>query len=85
MGLIPHKYRDGQLDPWEAHPAAAGVNLKIGLALKMSSGKLAMATAGDNIDYICMEQSETATTDGQMVHVIAADDDTIYPEEEWYA
>lgn len=78
MGLIPHKYRDGQLDPWEAHPAAAGVNLKIGLAMKMSSGKLAMATAGDDIDYICMEQSESATTDGQMVHVIAADDDTIY-------
>lgn len=78
MGLIPHKYRDGQLDPWEAHPAASGIMPQIGLALKFASGKLAKASGADNIDYICMEQSDVATTAGQMLHVIAVDGDTIY-------
>lgn len=78
MGIIPYKYRDGQLDPWEQQLASAGLNLKVGMALKMSGGKLAMATAADAVEFISMEERDAATVDGQPVLVIAADSDTIY-------
>lgn len=78
MGFIPHKYRDGQLDPWEPKPAAAGLTLEVGKLMKLSDGKLAVATATDKPEYICMEYRENQTNDGQMVHVIAVSCETIY-------
>lgn len=78
MGFIPHKYRDGQLDPWEPKPATAGLTLEVGKLMKLESGKLAVATATDTPEYICMEHRKEQTVDGQMVHVTAVSEETIY-------
>ena len=78
MGFIPHKYRDGQLDPWEPMLASEGMALEVGKLMKLESGKLAVATGTDKPEYICMEHQKEQTVDGQMVHVIAVSCETIY-------
>lgn len=78
MAFLPYKYRDGAIDPWELMPAGAGLNLHVGTALKIASGKLAIAKAAETVEYICMMDTEAETADGQMIPVIAVNDDTIY-------
>ena len=73
-----HTVDDGRNPPHEYHPAGAELTPKAGMALKMSEGKLAIATAGDAVSYVSMCQRETACEDGELIPVIRASSDIIF-------
>ncbi|MFR7551197.1 MAG: hypothetical protein ACLUVB_00280 [Acutalibacteraceae bacterium] len=45
MAFLPQSYRDGQPEPWEYLEAAAIGACTVGMALTLTSGKLASAPA----------------------------------------
>lgn len=69
LGFIPHIIENGGTIPLEMMPAAA-ITPKIGLALKFSSGKLAVCDATTVPEYICMTESDSAVTAGTMIPVM---------------
>ena len=77
MSIIPHFYKNQHPDPWEAAEANAGLTALVGSALKLEAGKAVLCTATDKPEFISM-QDITDAADGQMVHVIRVNEDTIY-------
>ncbi len=73
-----HTVDDGRNPPHEYHPAGAGLTPKVGMALKMSEGKLAMATGADKVSYISMCERAEACEDGELIPVIRASSDIIF-------
>ena len=76
MSFKPYK-KEGGLTPWEEQPCSA-ITPKIGLALYMSSGKLAICPATTKPAYISMEERDEAVTAGELINVIPVDDETLY-------
>lgn len=70
-GFIPHIYRDGQPKGWKYMEASAIGDCQIGLALKVTSGKLAKAGSTDVPAYIAMYKGTVAA--GDVIPVMPVD------------
>ena len=77
MGFVPHSNEDGRVQPWEYLPAGA-ITPKIGMALVLSSGNLALATGTTKPTYISMANYDAALTAGTIIPVIRALPDQIF-------
>ncbi len=77
-GFIPHSNSDGRVQPWEYLPATGATAPSIGLALVLSSGKLAKASGSTKPAYICMTEAPAALAAGTLVPVIKVEPDTVF-------
>ena len=82
MAFLPQSYRDGQPEPWEYLETSAIGTCSVGLALTLTSGKLAKATGTTRPDYISMYAGTVAA--GDKIPVIRVHEETIF-ETEWSA
>lgn len=76
-GFIPYSTEEGRVTPWEYLPCSA-ITPKIGMALIMSSGKLAIATGTNKPTYISMVDKDAAVTAGDIIPVIRVHEDEIF-------
>ena len=63
MGFLIHDTKDGQPGPWEYLEASAIGACKVGMALTLTDGKLAKATATVRPSYISMFEGTVASGD----------------------
>ncbi len=76
MAFLPHQTNDGRVPPFEYLPAGA-ITPKVGMALYMNGGNLAVASGTTKPTYICMCTKETALTAGDIIPVIRVEDGMI--------
>ena len=76
-GFIPYSNEEGRGAPWEYLPCSA-ITPKIGMAMVLSSGKLAIATGTTKPTHICMADYDAAVTVGTIVPVIRVQADEIF-------
>lgn len=76
-GFIPYSNEEGRVTPWEYLPCSA-ITPKIGMAMVLSSGKLAIATGTTKPTHICMADYDAAVTAGTIVSVIRVQADEIF-------
>lgn len=77
-GFIPYSNNDGRKQPWEYLPCTGSTKPDIGLALVLSSGKLAKAGGTTKPTYICMMEAPAALAEGTIIPVIAVQSDQIF-------
>ena len=77
MAFLPHMMDDVRAPNWEYLPCSA-ITPKIGMAMTMSSGKLAIATGTTKPEYVCMATYAGAVTAGTKVPVIRVSRDIIF-------
>lgn len=77
MAFKPHQTNDGRVPPFEYLPAGA-ITPKVGMALYMNAGNLAIASGTTKPTYICMCEKETAVAAGDIIPVIRVDDGMIF-------
>lgn len=77
-GFIPHNNNDGRVQPWEYLPATGSTAPSIGLALVLTSGKLAKCGATTKPQYICMRQEAAAVAAGTLIPVIKVEPDMVF-------
>ena len=76
-GFIPYSNEDGRVRPWAYLPATA-IKPSIGMALTLSSGKLAIATGTTKPAYISMMEAPATLTAGDIIPVMAVEPDQIF-------
>ena len=72
-----HSTNDGRVPPTEKLPAGA-ITPKVGMALVVTSGKLAVAGATTKPTYISMCERESAVASGEEIPVIRVEDGMIF-------
>ena len=77
-GFIPHSTEDGRVPPWVMLPATGSTKPDIGLALVLSSGKLAKASGTTKPTHICMCEKPAAVAAGTLIPVIEVQPDIIF-------
>lgn len=80
MAFKIHKVDDGHNLPFEYLPAAA-ITPEAGMALTVSSGKLAAATATTAPTYICMVEKDAAVEAGSVIPVVRVGKEVIWETE----
>ena len=78
--FYPEKWVRSQTEPWEQQPAGAGDTFKVGTALKLDGGVLAVCSGTDKPGFICMADV-TAGKEGRMVPVERVREATVYETE----
>lgn len=71
------KTDDGHVAPFEKYPCSA-ITPKNGMAMVLSSGKLAIATGTSKPEFICVEEHDSAVSAGDLVTVVRVDPQTVY-------
>ena len=77
MAFMIHSTDDHRVPHMEYHPCGA-IQPKIGLALVMVNGNLAIATGATKPTYICHRQDDAARTAGDIIPVIRVQADTVF-------
>ena len=77
-GFIHHSNSDGRVPPWKYLPATGSTKPDIGLALVLSSGKLAKASGTTKPTYICMMEAPAAVAEGTLIPVIEVERDMVF-------
>jgi len=77
MAFLVHSTDDGRVPAWEYLPAGA-ITPKVGTALYLSSGNLAVATGTTKPTYISMIDCAAALTAGDIIPVIRVEPDIIF-------
>ena len=77
MAFMLHTTDDGHIPAWEYLPASA-IAPKKGMALTLSSGKLAIATGTTAPIYISMTESASALTAGTIIPVIRVNGNMVF-------
>ena len=77
-GFVPYTTEDGRVLPWEYLPATGTDAPCIGMALVLSSGKLAKCTGTTKPTYICMMEAPAAVAAGTLIPVVAVQPDIIF-------
>lgn len=77
MGFMIYLTDSGRVPGYEYLPCSAIVP-KIGMALKMTSGKLAKASGADEPLYISMTERGTACEDGEQIPVVRVNNDIVF-------
>ena len=72
-----HKADDGRVLPFEHLPAAA-ITPKVGMALTVTGGQLAVCGGGTKPAYICMQEKDTAVEAGTEIPVVRVQADVIW-------
>lgn len=75
--FVQVKTDDGHVAPYEQLPCSA-ITPKRGMAMILSSGKLAIATGSAEPEFICVEEHSEAVSAGDMVTVVRVDPQTEY-------
>lgn len=75
--FVQVKTDDGHVAPYEQFPCSA-ITPKRGMAMILSSGKLAIATGTAEPEFICVEEHSAAVSAGDMVTVVRVDPQTEY-------
>ena len=78
--FVIHTIDDDRIPGLEYLPAAA-ITPKIGVALKQSSGQLAVCSGTTKPDYICMTERAAAVAAGTLIPVIRVNEDTVFETE----
>ncbi len=76
-GFIPYSSEDGRVQPWQYLPATA-IKPTVGMALVLSSGKLAIATGTTKPTYISMFEAKSTLAAGDIIPVIPVERDQIF-------
>ena len=76
-GFIPYSSEDGRIQPWQYLPSTA-IKPSIGMALVLSSGKLAIATGTTRPTYISMFEAPATLSAGDVIPVIPVERDQIF-------
>ena len=76
-GFIPYQNEDGRVGPWEYLPCSA-VTPKLGMAMVLSSGQLAIATGTTKPGYISMVEKAAAVSSGDVIPVIKVQPDQVF-------
>lgn len=63
MAFMIYQTEDGRVPAWEYYDAT-GLTPKVGMALKLSSGKLVLSTGATAPQFICMRSQDTAVVAG---------------------
>lgn len=71
------KTDDGHVAPFEKLPCSA-ITPKNGMAMVLSSGKLAIASGTTKPEFICVEEHDAAVAADTLVTVVRVDHDTVY-------
>ena len=74
------KNADGAVLPFEKLPCSA-ITPKNGMAMTVTSGKLAIASGTTRPTYICVEEHGSAVTAGDEVTVVRVDEETVFETE----
>ena len=77
MAFMLHTTDDGHIPAWEYLPCSA-ITPKVGMALTLSSGKLAIATGTTAPIYISMTESASALTAGTIIPVIRVNGNMVF-------
>lgn len=77
MGFTVYTTDDGRNLPNEYLPAGA-ITPKLGMALKLTSGKLAAAKGADVPLYLSMIERDTPCTDGEVIPVVRVNADVVW-------
>lgn len=77
MAFYIHQTDDGRVPGFEFMPCSAIIP-KVGMAMKVTSGNLAVASAADKPTYISMTERTTACTAGDLIPVIRVNPDIIF-------
>ena len=80
MAFKIHSIDDNRVPGIEYLPAGA-ITPKVGMALVMSSGQLALATGANAPTYISMCERESACTAGDIIPIIRVNHDMIFETE----
>ena len=75
--FLNKKNADGHVAPFEQLPCSA-ITPKNGMAMVLSSGKLAIASGASKPEFICIEQHSAAVSAGDLVTVVRVEPDTDY-------
>lgn len=77
MTFKVHTTDDGRITPWEQLPCSA-ITPKVGLALYIADGQLAIASGSNLAQYICMEEHDAAVAAGTLIYVLKIQPDIIF-------
>ena len=77
MAFKIHSVDDGRVPAWEYFPAGA-ITPKVGTALYLASGKLAVASGATKPEFISMIECGEALAAGTIIPVIRASGDIIF-------
>lgn len=80
MAFKVHKTDDGRVMPCEAM-LAQGLTPKLGMALKLESGKLVTASGANRPEYISMAERKEPCGEGEAIPVLRAAADVIWETE----
>ena len=75
--FLNKKNQDGHVAPFEQLPCSA-ITPKNGMAMVLSSGKLAVASGTNKPEFICVEDHGAAVSAGDLVTVVRVEADTDY-------
>lgn len=75
--FLNKKNQDGHVAPFEQLPCSA-ITPKNGMAMVLSSGKLAVASDANKPEFICVEDHGAAVSAGDLVTVVRVEADTDY-------
>ena len=70
MAFMIYATDDGRIPAWEYYEAT-GATPKVGMAMNLASGKLALASGVTKPDFICMREHGKAAVEGELIPVIA--------------
>ena len=77
-GFIPYSNEDGRVNAFKYLPATGSTKPDIGLALVLSSGKLAKASGTTKPTHICMMEAPAAVSAGTLIPVIEVEPDIVF-------
>ena len=75
--FLNKKNQDGHVAPFEQLPCSA-ITPKNGMAMVLSSGKLAIASGANKPEFICVEDHGAAVSAGDLVTVVRVEAGTDY-------
>lgn len=77
MAFLIHSTADHRVPVNELMPCGA-ITPKVGMAMALSGGKLAIAAGTTKPTHICVEERAAACADGELIHVISAEADVTF-------
>lgn len=80
MAILIHQTDSGRVPGLEYLPSGA-ITPKAGMALKLTSGKLAVASGADTPLYLSMAERSEACTAGELIPVIRVAEDIVFEAE----
>ena len=78
MAFLTHSIDDGRVPALEYLPCSATITPKVGTALVLTGGKLAVASGTTKPTYICMAERDAAVAEGELIPVFRIQPDMTF-------